>query len=210
MFLVDVLRDVPGRIASLAADGESTDRRLPIETSEANGKRIHHRRRHSARVFLLFAGLELGRRHLAFSFGMNRADRRRKIIVQPHLGDVHHDADAGRIGQDVLVGQNDHAPGRRRPPIDAGVGVGDFLRRHAEPSPDVEQRVALLNLVRDQIADDIVLAVRKRIGVERTFLEFVLGPRAVSRGNRDQRDEKQGREVSNRKIDESSHFFFLF
>src|SRR5271166_2523320 len=48
MLLVNVLRHHPGRIASLAADGEGSHRRLPIETSETDRERVHYRRRHSA------------------------------------------------------------------------------------------------------------------------------------------------------------------
>src|ERR1700678_2370477 len=80
-----------------------------------------------------------------------------------------------------------------------------FGPEHPEPSPDVEQRVALLDLVGDQIADDVVLAVRERVGVQRTFLELILGPRAVGGRNRDQRDEEQDGEESNREINAALH-----
>src|SRR5271154_6856571 len=152
---------------------------------------------------MLLAGDKLGGRN--FSFRVNRAGRRRIVVVDAHLGDVHHDADPRRIGQDVLVGQYDGPAGRRRPPVEPAVGVRDFLGRHAEPSPDIQQRVALLQLVGDQIADDIVLATRQRERIERPLLEFVLSPRALRGRNRDQRDEKEGGEESNRSIDEAFH-----
>jgi len=136
---------------------------------------------------------------------MEPSGRRRKIIVQPHLGDVQHDSDVRRIGQDVLVGQNDLPAGRGPPPVDSAICVRNFLGRHPEPSPDVEQRVALLDLVRNEIADDVVLAVRKRIGIERATLEFVFAPRAIRSRGRDQRDQEQGGEDSNRDINEALH-----
>src|SRR5208282_6609902 len=68
-----------------------------------------------------------------------------------------------------------------------------------------EQRVALLDLVRDEIADDVVLAMRKRVGIERATLEFVLRPRAAHSRDRDQRDHEQGGEDSNRDINEALH-----
>src|ERR1700679_858715 len=152
---------------------------------------------------MLLAGDKLGGRN--FSFRVNRAGRRRIVVVDAHLGDVHYDADPRRIGQDVLVGQYDGPAGRRRPPVEPAVGVGDFLGRHAEPSPDIEQRVTLLELVSDEIADDVVLAARQWERIERPLLELVFGPRAIRGWNRHQRDEKEGRQESNRSIDEAFH-----
>ncbi len=210
MLFVNVLRHHPRRILGFAANGEVSDRGLPVEASEPDWKRVHHRGAGLLDMRMLLSGDKLGRCHATlerwhFALVMNRAGRRREIIVQPHLGDVQHDSDVRRLGQDMLVGQNDLPTGGRRPPIDGAVGVGNFLGRHAEPSPHIEQGVALLELISDQVADDVVLAVRQRVGEERTMLELVLSPSGVHNRNRHQRRENQGRNNSNRNIDEAFH-----
>ena len=45
----------------------------------------------------------------------------------------------------------------------------------------------------------------QRERIERPLLEFVFGPRAIRGWNRDQRDEEEGGEESNRSIDEAFH-----
>src|ERR1019366_4775212 len=85
MFLVDVVGYHPGRIAGLAADRKISDRRFPIETSQPDRKRVHHRWPDSARRVLL-ARDEFGGCDLALA--MEPSGRRREIIVQPDLGDV--------------------------------------------------------------------------------------------------------------------------
>src|ERR1700674_5593878 len=109
---------------------------------------------------MLLPGDELRRSDFAFALfalAMNRAGRRRKIVVQPHLGDIQNDSDVRRVWQDMLIGQNNLLARGWRPPVDAAVGVGNFLGRHSEPSPNVEQSVALLQLIGDEIADEVVL-----------------------------------------------------
>ncbi len=43
MLLVDVLGHHPGRIAGFSADRKISDRRFPIETSQPDRERVHHR-----------------------------------------------------------------------------------------------------------------------------------------------------------------------
>ena len=74
--------------------------------------------------------------------------------------------------------QEDFSAHRRLPPVDSGIGVGDFLRGDAVPSADIEQRVALFGRVGHQRADDVLTAPRQGIRKQRPVREIGFFPLA--------------------------------
>src|SRR5262245_41167669 len=136
VLLADRFWDVPLRVDGLADHLEASARSLPVIAPEADGIGAHHRRPGAGR----------------------------RVVEEPHLGNVDDDALVRAARQDPFHGQQHHRAGRRYPRIEAGIGVDDLVVAEAVEPSDVHQRVALPDPVQSRLAHDRRQAAGRRRG----------------------------------------------
>src|SRR6185437_9775788 len=131
MLLVDVVRYNPGWVVSLVADSPGSGGSSPVIAAESYREGKDDIRMHAVSRRFRFAALYVMRlgvscmRESALANSPPTANRGWVVVIQPHLGNVHHDPVARRIRQDVFGRDDNHFSDRRRPPVHVIVGVRD-------------------------------------------------------------------------------------